>query len=360
MEEFLIPPPEYLYSLDLSLAERTAATIGNSRLLESLALSVVMKKDCYFYILDKLLVNVGLQWIFKDRNIKEHYNVTPSVGISFNNCQNVQNERLCSNKQFNCFVVNLKSSFNMPISEKSDSIFELNFPIQYSTDVTIFSFVNKRLVPKHSTNVINLNNQDASEGSAFLRPLKNFVKEKNSLSRILIIFCRMTCYQKLFRLITIISFWFSSYDMTIWFAMVDEITICRYNLGNHFCKINTEFLFMFINNPSYKAYIKHLFSNCDTANRIRTRLQNYKRKIKYSSGSIAFMHVSNGRMRKCYDLDTSIFREVFPEIRLFPFYGNRSFSCGFHIISAIRNSSLYSMWTTPLKRATNLLLLLRN
>ncbi|KAI4473101.1 hypothetical protein M0802_016313 [Mischocyttarus mexicanus] len=258
------------------------------------------KKKSFFFIVDKLLVNVGLKWIFLNRNIKEHYNATPTIGISFNNYEHYINARLerpCCNKQFNCFVVDLKSRSDIPISEKSDSLFRINFPIQDLPDVTILTFINLRVASK-----------------------------------------------------------FGFYSMKIWIAVVDEITICRYNFGNHYCKIGTEFLFMFINNPSYKAYVKYLFWHFNTPYKIRTQLNKFRQEIGLVSNSTAFMHVSYGRKEKFYCLDTSLFREVFPEVRLLSFYGKTSYmgKC-FHHIPFL---SMYP-FTKKLVKHTTILLISR-
>ncbi|KAI4472960.1 hypothetical protein M0802_016401 [Mischocyttarus mexicanus] len=284
-------------------------------------------KECVFYILDKLIVNVGLKWVFQNGNIKEQYNVTPGLRISFNNFQHEINNRLerpCCNKQFNCFVVDLKSRFDIPISEKSESLLRVNFPILDSLDVTILSFINEDVASKYSSNFLYLDKEDFNQALHFLAQFQNFVTQECTLSRIVIIFCRETYYDKFLRLTSIISPWFGFYCMTIWIAVVDEITICRFNFGNHFCKIDTEFLFMFINNPSYKAHFICLLLHCDNPDKIRKQLTNFRQVVGFSSDSIAFMHVSHGRMKKFYYLDTMLFREVFPEVRLLPFYGKTS------------------------------------
>ncbi|KAI4484362.1 hypothetical protein M0802_013121 [Mischocyttarus mexicanus] len=261
--------------------------------------------DQDFKTSNKLIVNVGLKWIFQHGNIKEQYNATPFVGISFNNLQheiNTRHERFCCNKFFNCFLVDLKSSNFMHLSEKSDSLFRINFPIK-----DWFGF-----------------------------------------------YC-ITIWIAVVDEITICRFGF--YCITIWIAVVDEITICRYNFGNHYCKIDTEFLFMFINNPSYKAYFRYLLPHCDTPNTIKTQLKQFRQEIVLFEDSTAFMHVSFGRMEEFYFLDTSLFKEVFPEVRLLPFFGKASYMghCFYHL----PNLSV-SSYTEEQVKHTSILIISRN
>ncbi|KAI4472661.1 hypothetical protein M0802_016601 [Mischocyttarus mexicanus] len=327
MEENYISP--ILYEIFPHLKPTEPATaLEYSRYWESIVLHDKKEKESFFYILDKLTVNVGLKWIFQNRNIKEHYNVTAFVGISFNNLQNEINAchgRPCSNKRFNYFVVDLKSCYDISISENSDSLLRINFPILDSPDVTILSFINQRVASKYSSNLLYLDKEDFNQALNFLSQLQNFVTQNNLLSSIVIIFCRDTYYQKFLRLNSIISFWFGLHGMTIWIAVVDEIRICRYNFGYHYCKIDTEFLYMFINNPSYKAYMKCLLPHYNTPDKIRTQLKNFRQIVGFLTGSIAFMHVSYGRMKKFYCLDTKLFREIFPATRLLPFWGKTSY-----------------------------------
>ncbi|KAI4483875.1 hypothetical protein M0802_013241 [Mischocyttarus mexicanus] len=115
-------------------------------------------------------------------------------------------------------------------------------------------------------------------------------------------------------------------NVSLWLAIVDKLSFCRYNFGQHDCRIDTEFIFMFISNPSLKSYTFFIPDGCNTMARIRRRLIRFKKRVELSLHSIAFMHVSYVRVEdELYELDTSIFKEVFPTVDLFPFYGTGSF-----------------------------------
>ncbi|KAI4473878.1 hypothetical protein M0802_015899 [Mischocyttarus mexicanus] len=112
--------------------------------------------------------------------------------------------------------------------------------------------------------------------------------------------------------------------MAIWIAVVDELSICRYNLGNHNCKIDSEFVFIFINNPSIVTYVHFLSNECDDPDKIRTELKSFRKESQLSFCSMAFMHVPYIRLKKLYDLDVLLFREIFPHVNLLPIYGTTS------------------------------------
>ncbi|KAI4483876.1 hypothetical protein M0802_013242 [Mischocyttarus mexicanus] len=181
---------------------------------------------------------------------------------------------------------------------------------------------------KNHSSSVYFDTDKQREKSFFTSHVNIFCLEENFQSKVLIIFCRSNSFKRLLKALKSLYTWIGDHDLTLWLAVVDELSFCRYNYSQHDCRINTEFILMFISNPSIKSYSHFIPDDCYTAEQIRTELKNFKEEIKLTPRSIAFMHISFIRIQsRLNELDTSIFKEVFPDVDLYPLYGTGSFVC---------------------------------
>ncbi|KAI4498975.1 hypothetical protein M0802_005841 [Mischocyttarus mexicanus] len=288
-----------------------------------------------------------LEWIRKNKRVTQHFKHIFSLGIDFTNVEtdeDLSHKPFCNNKRFCYFIVNIKSNFNKVNVKEKDSFLRLNFPFHDTSDVTILSFVNRCTTDKTTCSKIRHHSAKIEAAKDVVNSLKSFLEQDYYLSSILIIFCTHTSYNKFFEVCDILKDRFRYHEMTFWVAVVDELSICKHKYGNYDCKVDTEFLFMFINNSLMRAYVDYIPNECKNDNQIRAEFNDFKNRVELSIYSTAFMHVPYTHMEKYYELVTSIFREVFPHVYLFPFYGSASFggSCIFETIMNLATTDVSS------------------
>ncbi|KAI4474060.1 hypothetical protein M0802_015808 [Mischocyttarus mexicanus] len=280
-------------------------------------------RNTYLYIFDKVIINFGLQWNFKNNYEEEYFNVISSLGVFSSNIDTDVNV-IRGSQIGGSFMVNLKSNFNMkPIKEKT-SFFIFTFPVGDSADITILSYINRRIGKKIRCRLLNFATDEEEQKTKFLVNLEQYFKQTDNSTCILIIFCQHTCYKNLLKLFNCLQEWYDCSDMVIWISVIDELSICRYDFDSSYCKINTEFVFIFINNPLINVYVYFILESSCNPEKIRTELKNLKNETALSLSSMALMHVPYVRLRKIFELDVFIFREVFPDVNLLPIYGTTS------------------------------------
>lgn len=300
------------------------------------------KKDQYgdyiYYIVDKLRVNYGLQWIFKNRRYTDFFNKIPCLqmcSITSNDDDNFIDGCLCSIKPFSSFTINLKSNYNIIPADQTIPQLTLNFPTKSMSELMTYTFINESLADKYSIKKLCFNyDYEENELNIIVAEMKNSLRQFDPRTTVLIILSQSDYFVKFldaFR--DILKYWLLNYEtkcpfneILIWGAIVDRLSVCRFNLNKHHCRIDTELLLIFITNPSLKAYTVHLDVNCDSSEKIYSKLREFNSEINLSVHSIAFMHISYFRMRLFFGLDVHIFKEIFPNVYLFTFYGDASFN----------------------------------
>ncbi|KAI4481147.1 hypothetical protein M0804_009773 [Polistes exclamans] len=242
---------------------------------------------------------------------------------------------LCSIKPFSSFTINLKSNYNIIPADQTIPQLTLNFPTKSMSELMTYTFINESLADKYSIKKLCFNyDYEENELNIIVAEMKNSLRQFDPRTTVLIILSQSDYFVKFldaFR--DILKYWLLNYEtkcpfneILIWGAIVDRLSVCRFNLNKHHCRIDTELLLIFITNPSLKAYTVHLDVNCDSSEKIYSKLREFNSEINLSVHSIAFMHISYFRMRLFFGLDVHIFKEIFPNVYLFTFYGDASFN----------------------------------
>ncbi|XP_014609569.1 PREDICTED: uncharacterized protein LOC106789671 [Polistes canadensis] len=289
-----------------------------SRYWYNVTKSVKLMRDTTSCIVDELKFNQHLRWIFTDRHNTNHFNKIPCLQICFTNDKNDENLQsgcLSSIKPFHSFTINLKSYYNIRHGEEINPIRPITIPVEYFTELTTFSFIDHSRENEYSNEQIYLNYvNDKMNIHTLYSKFVQFCRFCNPKSIVIIIFCQSCYFLEFLDLMYAVSRRIAMFEITIWAVTIDALSICRFSLNKHYCRIDNKFLFIIINNPKLKTYVGFLDENCNNAHKIETELRKIKSKIELSSNSIALMHVSYSRLKEFYALDTSIFREVFPNI----------------------------------------------
>ncbi|KAI4481085.1 hypothetical protein M0804_009711 [Polistes exclamans] len=297
-----------------------------SRYWYNVTKSIKVMRDTTSCIVDELKFNQRLRWIFTDRHNTNHFNKIPCLQVCFtndNNDENLQSGCISRIKPFNSFTINLKSYYNIRHGEEINPIRPITIPFEYFTELTTFSFIDhSREDEEIYLNYVN----DRMNVHTLYSKFVQFCRFRNPKSIVIIIFCQSCYFLEFLDLMYAVSRRIAMFEITIWAVTIDALSICRFSLNKHYCRIDNKFLFIIINNPKLKTYVGFLDENCNDAHKIETELRKIKSKIELLSNSIALMHVSYSRLKEFYALDTSIFREVFPNVCLFPFYGDNSFN----------------------------------
>ncbi|KAI4491112.1 hypothetical protein M0802_010422 [Mischocyttarus mexicanus] len=286
-----------------------------SRTWDTIAYFEKLQRNTYFYIFDIAEETFAIQSSFKNTFKHDDSYFLENLGVVYTNNSTFKSdnhELRCVNRELCSFVVNIGFDRNVENLGGSDILYWLIFPIYKITNVRIFSFINPRLESKLPCDLLQFSNEGNDS-------------------------------------------WFGSHDMIIWLGVVDKLSICRNVSDERYCQIDTEFVFMFINNPSMAAYLCYLSEECDNAVKIRTQLRNLRPKINFWASSAAIMHVSYLRLSKLYQLDEIVFREVFPDVTLHPIYGIIS-SCGFSLHEFIELPKWWSLGKNEEKVTTIIIL----
>ncbi|KAI4499031.1 hypothetical protein M0802_005897 [Mischocyttarus mexicanus] len=313
------------------------------------AKSAITTKNSYYLTIDVIALNYYLSKGFEYMHFGSYLKMIPGLGITFTNVNThsyFNHGTVCNKKVFNYFIVNLRSYYDIVYKVKEDPLIGFHLPVDDFVDVTILSFISHHITSKvKSGNICFIN--DFKITSFLLDDYPN-IRQSNNL----IIFCRKDSHKKCEKLFKSLDKWNLFSNIKIWFAIVDDITICRNKHTSWDCRISTEFIFLFIKHAPMRTYSNFLSTFCDSEEETRKQFTRFRGKMILSSRSIAFMHICQSRVNESYELQTTIFREIFPDVILYPIYG--TMSCfgrtykDFLLAVRLCNKGLHDKYTTIL------------
>ncbi|KAI4499032.1 hypothetical protein M0802_005898 [Mischocyttarus mexicanus] len=152
------------------------------RFMALFAKNSILAKLGYYFTVDLIALNSFMKTGFEYHNFGSYLKLIPIIGFTFTNINTKSYFRH-------------KSNLNMKHEIHSEPLMTLHLPIDDFVDITILSFMPHHITSRYrDREILKLKDQDINS-SIWIRKL--IVNYSNiSLSRILIIFCRKSSFQK--------------------------------------------------------------------------------------------------------------------------------------------------------------------
>ncbi|KAI4499043.1 hypothetical protein M0802_005909 [Mischocyttarus mexicanus] len=139
-------------------------------------------------------------------------------------------------------------------------------------------------------------------------------------------------------LILVLLEWYSESTIPIWGGIVDKMSVCHSGFQNKSCKVATQYMLIFIDNQNLKIWTHILNETDDTEEKIEKSLISLKNNLQLKLHSIALMFTSFYRVKSFYQIESSIFKKVFPNLDLYHLFGEAGF-----VAQGIRNLCEYTL-----------------
>ncbi|KAI4499030.1 hypothetical protein M0802_005896 [Mischocyttarus mexicanus] len=271
-------------------------------------------KNLYCFTIDLIVLNDLFHLGFKHKDYGQFLKAIPNFGLTFTDVNvkaDFRHGNFCNENLLNNVMINLKSNCNMSdIVKEIPLMAMIPYPSGFLIQISLLSFM-----PYHITSNFERDNLfwiNYEERYWFIRNYEDICRADS-----LIIFCRHNKHLKCENLLKSLSDWPLFPKIKIWYAVVDEITACRNQYFKEHCRMSTDFVFIFMKHRPYKSYLKIINSDCDNEEKIREVLIELRHKVIAMPGSIAFMHICQSRVKDFYELDKTIFNEIFPDVIFF-------------------------------------------
>ncbi|KAI4481149.1 hypothetical protein M0804_009775 [Polistes exclamans] len=312
----------YLENNDLDNAFNVCRTWMDIAVYEDIS------RECFTYIIDDLKKNYQLHCLFNNKLQLSQCNFVPRLQIFFtkNEKSEYVDGYLCKTMKFNSYTVIMKSNQDEETFEKDNSLASFSFLLESSAEVKIYTYI----LPIIRKNMFGSKLQ-LIYGSD-IKPSKRLTNESEILfgaenfnSNIMFILCKESGHYHLVSCFNNLIDGFSYSNTIAWGGTVNELSVCRFSIRKHFCRIESEFVFIFMSNPRMRAFVENLPADGQGIISIFPRLLRFKRRVQLSFDSIAFLHASTSYVAHYVAAVIKVFKEIFPRVTLFRFYGTNSF-----------------------------------
>ncbi|KAI4481150.1 hypothetical protein M0804_009776 [Polistes exclamans] len=265
-------------------------------------------------------------WIKEKREIIRNYIGRSCLQIFFTNDKedkNFEDKCHCSHLPLTSYAVNLEGHA-MTDQPKDNVLYNLYVPRTFETKIRTFTFVKQPDNDYLHCNEIRLTIvRELGYQVALKLRFKNFMLEDSAISCMIILFTKDNLYE-VKEMIDIFSVWFPRTKINIWGGITDVLTICQSisRFEKRSCRITPSYTIIFIQKPDMCSYVEHFEKECDTEEKFMEKLINFKERVTLQSYSIALMYISSNRVDRYFELYTSKFKELFPNVSLYPIYGD--------------------------------------
>ncbi|KAI4499051.1 hypothetical protein M0802_005917 [Mischocyttarus mexicanus] len=268
-------------------------------------------------------------WLKVKKLFLQHLIYEPRINIVFTNDKYVKNyseECHCNMLPSTCCTIHMESHFPFKNVNHKNYILSLFFPQVSKLNIETYTFIRKTLANNLFCQEIRFNCGNDVGLVKFLKTqLKPYFKLNSEMGKCMIIFGCDLGFESIIQLVNTLQCWFPVIDIPIFGSIVDVLKTCQCCFDKNYCQSYTEYIIIFISNPDMKVWTLILDETCLTELSISEKLTNLKKQVNLKNYTVAFMHVSARRIQCYYALETYLFTKIFPNIMLFPIYGERSF-----------------------------------
>lgn len=270
--------------------------------------------------------NTRKTWITEKRDIIKNYIGRSCLQIFFTNDKeenNFEDKCHCVYLPRTSYTVNLEGHA-MTDQPKDNVLLGLYFPRSFKTKIRTYTFVKQPNDDNLHCNEIRLTivRELAFQGGLKLR-FKKYMLEDSAISCMIILLTKDNLYE-VKEMLDVCSIWFPGTRINIWGGITDAISICqsvsRFEMRS--CRITPAYTIIFIKKPDMSSYVEHFEKECNTEEKFMEKLINFKERVILKTYSIALMYISSNCVDRYFDLYTSKFKELFPNVNLYPIYGD--------------------------------------
>ncbi|XP_015172587.1 PREDICTED: uncharacterized protein LOC107064424 [Polistes dominula] len=144
------------------------------------------------------------------------------------------------------------------------------------------------------------------------------------MQKCIILFVRDYSVFSMLELLKTIRNWYPESNIPIWGGLMDRLNVCQRCFNKTHCTSAAEMVLMFISSPDMKVWNVTLDKTCNSMITIRQKLTTFKEKVELKLYSIALMYFSSRHIDKLDTIQIKAFQEIFPNIILYPIYGDAS------------------------------------
>ncbi|KAI4499052.1 hypothetical protein M0802_005918 [Mischocyttarus mexicanus] len=230
----------------------------------------------------KIKTSITESWVKEKLEITYCNDKRPSLQVFFtNDGMDKYNGCHCSPYLSNTYSLSIENEVAQGISSEI-LLVSLFFPKTAGIQIATYTFTNQSFNDGLFCQELRFN---CGHDIRLVKILKDKVKPFFEIDQLtntcLIIFCNVYSLTELMLFVKVLQEWFPINKVRgIWGAIVESISVCQVVYNKNFCRVNTEFSIILINSP--------------------------------------FMEIV---FYKTSGLDIQVFRDIFPEVYLFPIFG---------------------------------------
>lgn len=300
-------------------------------------------REFFTYIVDDLKKNVQMHYLFNNKQQLGRSKLVPCLQIFFTKSENCVflNGHLCKTMKFNSYTVMMKSYQDEDKFQQKNCLASFPFPYESSTEIKIYTYV----LPKLRKNMFGsklklIYGSEIRPSTRLTNDSEILLKPEKCYPNIMFILCQERGFCHLVSCFSRLIDGLSYSDTIAWGGTVNELSVCRSSMKKHFCRVESEFVFIFINKPKMRAFIENLPVDGQGIISIFPRLLLFKRRVQLSPHSIAFLHASTCYVPNYVHAVIHVFKDLFPCLPLFRFYGTNSFG-GYGLAETYMNMMRY-------------------
>lgn len=228
----------------------------------------------------------------------------------------------CENLPVSSYSVVLECNLMMNTEQSNTALMSLFFPETHKTKIATYTFIPDTFKPGLFCPEINFHcGTDIAKVKFLQTHMQRYFGNDYNPTSCMLLFCNNCSTNFLIDLLLVLSDWFPDKRICIWGGIVDSISVCQYYYQNILCSAEAYYILIFINNAQIATYIENLDCNCTTPQAIKEKYLNLRKRVSLRKHTIALINTTYFRMNSYYSMERYLFKQVFPNIKLFHMIG---------------------------------------